>query len=71
MIRAATIAMLAIIAGCDSPSMAELRHQQNLLRSAHDNVTVFHDEKRKVTCWIYANGYQGGISCLPDGQVQP
>lgn len=32
----------------------------------HDLVT-HHDEKRKVTCWVWqTTGYNGAISCLPD-----
>ena len=27
---------------------------------------VFHDEQRAVTCWSYS----GGISCIPDSQLQ-
>lgn len=23
------------------------------------------DREAGVVCWVYANGYQGGISCLP------
>lgn len=27
---------------------------------------VFHDDQRAVTCWSYA----GGLSCIPDSQLQ-
>jgi len=27
---------------------------------------VFHDEQRAVTCWSYS----GGLSCIPDSQLQ-
>ncbi len=33
-------------------------------------VHVFHDDKRAVTCWIYDGPSKGGISCIPDSQLQ-
>lgn len=36
------------------------------------NVEVIHDDKRAVTCWVYSGHYyKGGISCIPDSQLQP
>lgn len=35
------------------------------------NVEVIHDDKRSVTCWVYSGHYyKGGISCIPDSQLQ-
>ncbi|EKT4492555.1 hypothetical protein QEM27_000229 [Pseudomonas putida] len=35
------------------------------------NVEVIHDDKRAVTCWVYSGYYyKGGISCIPDSQLQ-
>lgn len=35
------------------------------------NVEVIHDDKRAVTCWVYSGHYyMGGISCIPDSQLQ-
>lgn len=34
-----------------------------------DVVNIIHDETHSVTCWIYHDGYRGGISCLPDNQI--
>lgn len=37
------------------------------------SVEVIHDDKRAVTCWVYADYYRGGIggiSCIPDSQLQ-
>lgn len=35
------------------------------------DIEVIHDKKRSVTCWIYSSGtYKGGISCIPDSQIQ-
>lgn len=33
------------------------------------SVTVYHDDKRNVTCWIYVGYNKGGISCIPDNQL--
>lgn len=32
--------------------------------------TRYHDDEKGVTCWVYSNGYQGGISCIPDAQLK-
>jgi hypothetical protein len=34
------------------------------------SVTVFHDDVRGATCWLYEQGVRGGISCIPDSQLQ-
>ena len=34
-------------------------------------IQFWHDDQRHVGCWVYASGYKGGISCLPDGQYTP
>jgi len=34
------------------------------------SVRVIHDDARGVTCWHYVGVNQGGISCLPDSQLQ-
>lgn len=32
-----------------------------------DGVSVFHDEERSVTCWIFRGAIEkGGLSCIPD-----
>lgn len=33
-------------------------------------VTVFHDDARGATCWLYEQSVRGGISCIPDSQLQ-
>ena len=33
------------------------------------NISIYHDEERSVTCWIYDGYYAGGISCIPDDQL--
>lgn len=33
-------------------------------------VRVFHDDERGATCWLYGFTPPGGISCIPDSQLQ-
>jgi hypothetical protein len=35
------------------------------------NISVWHDDERNVTCWIWYGAIDGasGISCLPDSQI--
>jgi hypothetical protein len=33
-------------------------------------VTVWHDDERSVTCWVFWGFQRGGISCIPDSQLQ-
>ena len=33
-------------------------------------VSVWHDDQRNVTCWLFWAHQKGGISCLPDSQLQ-
>ena len=51
------------------PIEKELRSEGDML-VGHAKVTVFHDEKHGVVCWLY-NGYtEAGLSCLPEDQVK-
>jgi maltose-binding protein MalE len=33
-------------------------------------IVVWHDDERLVTCWVYGTIYKGGLSCIPDNQLQ-
>ncbi|NBA95545.1 hypothetical protein [Pseudomonas sp. R5(2019)] len=33
-------------------------------------VTVWHDDERNVTCWLFWGFKRGGISCIPDSHLQ-
>lgn len=35
-----------------------------------DDIEVVRDHKRGVTCYAFKRGYAGGISCIPDSQLQ-
>lgn len=34
-----------------------------------NELNIFHDNNRYVTCYVYKSGYAGGISCIPDDQL--
>lgn len=35
-------------------------------------LVIIHDNKRNVTCYLYNRmTYGGGISCIPDSEIQP
>lgn len=68
-----TAAFLAVLAmsGCEQSAQAETPDAQ-ILRVEIERigfgygVTVIHDEKRDVTCWVFDANRSGGISCIPD-----
>ncbi|MDH0640568.1 hypothetical protein N5D52_26965, partial [Pseudomonas sp. GD03860] len=35
-----------------------------------DDIEVVRDQDRGVTCYAFKRGYAGGISCIPDSQLQ-
>lgn len=67
-----TAAFLAVLAmsGCEQSAQT---YQPEPGDGRH--VSVFHDDEKGVTCWLYG-GTNGGISCIPDwmldrGAVDP
>lgn len=34
-----------------------------------EDVNVFQDNKRDVTCWVFKGLNRGGISCIPNDQI--
>lgn len=59
-VLAAIGTMLVFVGG---PIVHRLHELDSTARTnEHTNVTVFHDDERRVTCWIGG----GGISCLRD-----
>jgi hypothetical protein len=38
--------------------------------SVSDRVYTFHDETYHARCWVYHATNQGGISCIPDNQLE-
>ncbi|XBT41650.1 hypothetical protein ABNP32_13465 [Pseudomonas viridiflava] len=35
-----------------------------------DGVTIIHDDRREVTCWVASSWYGKGVSCIPESQLQ-
>ncbi|MFG0461506.1 hypothetical protein ACF8GG_19575 [Pseudomonas sp. yb_1] len=61
--------LLAIGASAATPD-AEIRRVEREDMSFGDGVTVIHDDRREVTCWVASSWYGKGISCIPDSQLQ-
>lgn len=75
MIRVAAVAaLLVLLAACDETAQAGTP-DAGINRIERENmgfgrgVTVIIDEKRDVTCWVYAEDKAGGISCIPNWQL--
>ena len=60
--------LLATGASATTPD-AEIRRIEREDMSFGDGVTVIHDDRREVTCWIASSWYGKGISCIPDSQL--
>lgn len=72
----AILAFLAVLPSCDK-SNANLLNSKKVEFEQVDNfnyvlpvpnttnVSIFHDNKRNVTCWVIVKG----ISCLPDRDI--
>lgn len=58
--------VVLVLAGCTAEYGENPRKDTN-----YDFITIWHDDDREVTCWIYHSGYAGGMSCLPDHQLTP
>jgi hypothetical protein len=53
-----------LLAGCDRPS------RFTLLNTVAESISIHHDDKRGVTCWVFQWGNRGGLSCLPDSALR-
>lgn len=82
MIRAAAMAAVVALAGCDQGSgrhgaSADERRARTPVVDKMDvslslgAVNVVHDQNRGVTCWIVMAGQGIGTSCLPDWMLTP
>jgi len=76
--------LLSILAmSCDSdkaragapemPPVFQLVDRQELPEAW--GMSVFHDDRRQVTCWLYKGGTvsspSAGLSCIPDRDLRP
>ncbi|MCE0903870.1 hypothetical protein LU676_14020 [Pseudomonas alloputida] len=72
--------LLATLAGCQpdcwesDPSKCRPVREKTLARysveSLSPGIDVIHDHGRSVTCWRYAAGQAGGLSCMPDWMLR-
>lgn len=56
------IGLLVALASCEYDETPRDKQSAN-------NIKVWHDDERGVTCWLYGPS-NGGISCLPDGVLR-
>ncbi|MCO8166895.1 hypothetical protein NJC40_03760 [Pseudomonas sp. 21LCFQ02] len=69
---ALTLMLLATGAGAAETPDADIKRLEIERMTFGAGVTVIHDDRRDVTCWVYSNGMnQSGISCVPDSQLKP
>lgn len=59
---AAVAACVLLMAGCDGDTVS--------VGDAGDgSIRVWHDDAHSVTCWVYKGIKRGGLSCIPDSQL--
>ncbi|WP_395601154.1 hypothetical protein AB4P95_30045 (plasmid) [Pseudomonas sp. A1437] len=75
-------ASLMLLSGFDAQSKeespdADIKRVEIERMTFGEGVTVIHDDKRNVTCWVYRTAQEygaihgGGISCTPDWMLVP
>ncbi|MGL4886857.1 MAG: hypothetical protein ACRC4V_11045 [Aeromonas veronii] len=64
---------VALLGGCIEHSQSDIpqpkKPQQVELYNNDRRFNVWHDDLRKVTCWIFDGYRERSISCLPDSQL--
>lgn len=69
---ALTLVLLATSASAAETPDADIKRLEIERMTFGTGVTVIHDDKRDVTCWVLSyDSSQGGISCVPDSQLKP
>lgn len=75
MIRLAALAAMALVLGspahAETPD-AEIKRIEIERMTFGTGITVIHDDKRDVTCWVFRDqsaGSSGGMSCIPDWMI--
>lgn len=58
-------AFAAAASAAETPD-ADIKRVEIERMSFGDGVTVIHDNRRDVTCWVFDQSQKGGISCIPD-----
>lgn len=60
---AAIAALIVVLVGCKDATTSEAS-------VGLGEIAIWHDKQRAVTCWVYKGYQKGGISCIPDDQLQ-
>lgn len=64
----------ALLGGCIEHAQSDnkqLKEPQQVGQISNDDrIKVWHDDQRRVTCWVYLGYKRGGLSCIPDSQLQ-
>lgn len=63
------ILVMVILSGCVG-ERKRLPNSHIVASGLIADVTRFEDDYYKVTCWIYRNGYAGGLACIPTDQLE-
>lgn len=61
------IVMLFSVVACAGNSNSEPTSEWS--ENGYQKIYIIHYPKQEVTCWMYADGYRGGLSCLPDKEI--
>ena len=59
---AAVAACVLLLAGCDGQTTPTGS-------TGTGSISVWHDNQRSVTCWVFKDYQRGGLSCIPDSQL--
>ena len=64
------IILIPILVACGGTPPEPENASKPIYSSIYGEVRRFHDDEKKVTCWIYEGTYKAGISCIPDAQLK-
>lgn len=70
--KAIILLCCALLGGCieHAQSGVQQESEQSVGKLSNDDrIKVWHDDQRKVTCWVYIGYKRGGLSCIPDSQL--
>ena len=62
------VLVISVLSSCATDPITT-SSEVKLLTPDDGVILYWHDDARSVSCWIWNNFREGGISCLPDSQV--
>ena len=73
-IVAIIITAIILLSGCVDSAPAKTPSTFTVLKTENnvgiwDTIQVIHDNQYNMTCWTNDGFYSGGISCIPDSQL--